>query len=82
MAEKLHLGGYLIVNLERAGTGRPPLTDDQISVGNASGTDTMPSLLELSVMVPNLWFSGLRHFSDWRRLSPSQLLQIATLAYI
>ena len=64
VAERLHLGGYLIGKLERAVPNLPLLTDDQISVGNPSGTDTMPSPLELVVILSNHVFSGLRHFSD------------------
>lgn len=74
--------GYLIGNLGRRVPGRPPPTDDEISGGDAAGTDTMPAPIELAAMMPNLGFSGLRHFSEWRRRIPSQLLQIATLAYI
>ncbi len=82
VAKRLHLGGYLIGKLERAMPNLLILTDDQISVGNPSGTDTMSSPFELGVILSNHVFSGLRHFSDWRRLPLSQLLQIATLPYI
>ena len=76
------LGGYLIGNLGRRVPGRPPPTGYQISAGDEPGTATLPAPRELAVMVPNLGFPGLRRFSECRRHPPSQLLQIATLAYI
>lgn len=82
VAERPHLEGVLIGKLGRRVPGRSPPTDDEISAGDAAGTDTMPAPLELAAMMPNLEFSGLRRFSDWRRRIPSQLLQTATLAYI
>lgn len=82
VAGRLHLGGYLIGNLGRGVPGCPPPTDEEISAGDATGTATMPSPLDLGVMAPNLGFPGLSRFRECRRRPPSQLLQIATLAYI
>jgi hypothetical protein len=82
VAGRLHLRGYLIGNLGRGVPGCPPPTDEEISAGDAAGTATMPSPLDLAVMAPNLGFPGLSRFRECRRRPPSQLLQIATLAYI
>lgn len=82
VAGRPHLEGVFNRNLGRGVPGRPPPIDDLISAGDPAGTDTRPAPLERAVMVPDLGFSGLRRFSVWRRRSPSQLLQIATLAYI
>lgn len=62
VAKSLHLGGYLIGKFQRAFPKVPLLTDDQISVGNSSGTDTMSSPLELAMILSNHVFSGLSHF--------------------
>lgn len=59
-----------------------PLGDEEISAGDYPHTVTMP-LPSAGVMLGrNLGFPGLRRFREWRRLDLSQLLQIATLAYI
>ncbi len=80
--EILHLGGYLIGDLGTRLLGQAPSTNVQISAGDHADTVTMPLWEALATLWRNLWFSGLRRFrEDWCR-SFSQLLQIATLAYI
>lgn len=80
--ETLHLGGYLIGDLGTRLLGQAPCTNVQISAGDHTDTATMPLWEALAVLWRNLWFSGLRRFREDRCRAFSQLLQIATLAYI
>ena len=81
-ARGLHHGGYLIGDLGKAGLGTAAPSGDQISAGDEEGTVTMPRTSGLEALELNLGFPGLRRFREWRRHTPSQLLQIATLPYI
>jgi hypothetical protein len=64
-----------------APAGIPP-RDEEISAGDYPHPVTMPLLSAGKKLRRNLGFPGLRRFRQWRRLDHSQLLQIATLAYI
>lgn len=77
-----HLGGYLIGDLGTRKLGREGPSDVQISAGDHSDTVTMPLRRERVVLVRNLRLAGLRRFREERFGTLSQLLQIATLAYI
>ena len=78
----LILRGYLVGDLGTRVHGCPHPTGIEISAGDTRATVTMPAPLELEELASNLGFPGLRRFSEWRRLLPSQLLQMATLPYI
>ena len=82
VAGRLHLRGVFNREPWEGSPRLPTPTDEEISAGDAAGTATMPSPLDLAVMAPNLGFPGLSRFRECRRRPPSQLLQIATLAYI
>lgn len=81
-AEGLHHGGYLIGDLGTAGLGGAAPSGDQTAAGDEAGTVTMPPTGGWAALALNLGFPGLRRFREWRRRTPSQLLQIATLPYI
>ena len=74
--------GYLIGDLGPTSHCLPVPAGVQISAGDHAGTVTMPLRSARVVLVRNLCFPGLRRFGDVRRRVPSQLLQVATLAYI
>ena len=81
-AWKPSLRGYLIVALETKSTYGNLSGDEEISAGDHPHTVTLRALSAGTMLERNLGFPGLRRFCEWRRLDLSQLLQIATLAYI
>lgn len=74
--------GYLIAILETETPAGGPLGDEEISAGDYPHTVTLPLPSAGAMLGRNLGFPVLRRFREWRRLDLSQLLQIATLAYI
>jgi hypothetical protein len=82
VAESPHVERYLIGKFGRRVPDPKLPRDDSSWVGDLTTTDTMLAPLELAELGPILWFPVLRRFCDYRIQSPSQLLQIATLAYI
>jgi hypothetical protein len=81
-AWKPSLRGYLIVALEIKSTYGNLSGDEEISAGDHPHTVTLRATSAGTMLERNLGFPGLRRFCEWRRLDLSQLLQIATLAYI
>ena len=74
--------GYLIVALGTNNTYGNLSGDEEISAGDHPHTVTLRATSAGTMLERNLGFPGLRRFREWRRLDLSQLLQIATLAYI
>jgi hypothetical protein len=82
VAKARHLGGYLIGDLGTRTLRPTPCLDVQISTGYHSDPVTMLLRCVRVALGWNLWFPGLRRFREERCRPLSQLLQIATLAYI
>jgi hypothetical protein len=82
MAQQPSLRGYLIVALGTKSTHGNLSGDEEISAGDHPHAVTLCAPSAGTMFGTNLGFPGLRRFCEWRRLDLSQLLQIATLAYI
>jgi hypothetical protein len=82
MAQQTSLRGYLVLALGTKSTYGNLSGDEEISAGDHPHTVTLRAASAGTMLGTNLGFLGLRRFCEWRRLDLSQLLQIATLAYI